>query len=86
MSPPARFCRGLIRVYQHARSGRPSPCRFFPTCSEYALEAIELHGAVRGTWLAARRVGRCHPWGRQGIDLVPPPRAQGHSPADGKVR
>ncbi len=81
MSPLARFFRGLIRVYQYLRVGHPSPCRFFPTCSEYALEAIEVHGAFRGSWLAARRLGRCHPWGRQGIDLVPEPRtAPAHAP------
>ena len=46
-------------------------CRFQPTCSAYALEALEKHGAVRGGWLAARRVLRCHPWGGSGIDNVP---------------
>lgn len=47
-------------------------CRFQPTCSAYALEALETHGALRGGWLAARRVLRCHPWGGAGIDNVPP--------------
>jgi uncharacterized protein len=74
VSRSARGLSGLIRLYQRARAGRPSPCRFFPTCSAYALEAIELHGAARGSWLAARRLGRCHPWGAHGIDLVPEPR------------
>ena len=60
-----------IRGYQAARFGRPSPCRFWPTCSAYAIEAIEVHGAGRGTWLAVRRIGRCHPWGGKGIDPVP---------------
>lgn len=46
-------------------------CRFQPTCSAYALEALETHGALRGSWLAARRVLRCHPWGGSGIDNVP---------------
>lgn len=46
-------------------------CRFQPTCSAYALEAIERHGAARGGWLAARRVCRCHPWGAAGFDPVP---------------
>ncbi|HZQ27451.1 MAG TPA: membrane protein insertion efficiency factor YidD [Acidimicrobiales bacterium] len=67
----ARLLRGAIRLYQLARSGRPSPCRYWPTCSNYALEAIERHGAIRGTWLAARRIGRCHPWGGHGADPVP---------------
>jgi hypothetical protein len=78
VSRAARALRALIVGYQHLRTGRPSPCRFFPTCSAYALEAVEVHGALRGTGLAARRLCRCHPWGAHGIDLVPEPR---HSPA-----
>ncbi|XAS64117.1 membrane protein insertion efficiency factor YidD [Pseudarthrobacter sp. So.54] len=46
-------------------------CRFFPSCSAYALEAITVHGAVKGTWLAARRLVRCHPWNAGGVDHVP---------------
>ena len=57
-SPTARWpCVG----YQRPRGRRPSPCRFDPSCSAYALEALEAHGAVRGAWLAVRRLGRCHP-------------------------
>ncbi len=48
-------------------------CRYQPTCSAYALEALETHGALRGTWLTLRRIGRCHPWGGSGIDNVPKP-------------
>lgn len=61
----------FVRGYQAVRAGRPSPCRYWPTCSQYALEAIEAHGAGRGGWLAVRRLGRCHPWGGKGIDCVP---------------
>lgn len=71
MTPAARALRGLLRGYQAVRSGRPSPCRYWPTCSAYALEAVETHGAGRGGVLALRRVGRCHPWGGSGVDPVP---------------
>lgn len=47
-------------------------CRFYPTCSNYALEAIHTHGAGKGSWLAARRLCKCHPWHAGGVDLVPP--------------
>jgi putative membrane protein insertion efficiency factor len=68
---PSRGLLGLIRFYQLARHGRPSPCRYWPSCSEYAREAIERHGALGGGWLAVRRLGRCHPWGGHGADPVP---------------
>lgn len=60
-----------IEWYQRQRAGMLSPCRFFPSCSEYAHEAIERHGAWRGGWLAARRLGRCRPFGAFGYDPVP---------------
>ena len=47
-------------------------CRFYPTCSTYAVEAIEAHGATRGTWLALKRILKCHPWHPGGVDPVPP--------------
>ncbi len=72
MSPAARPLHAAVRAYQRVRSGRPSPCRFQPTCSTYALEALEVHGAARGSWFAARRLCRCHPWGGHGWDPVPP--------------
>jgi putative membrane protein insertion efficiency factor len=46
-------------------------CRYYPSCSAYALNAVETHGALRGSWLAARRLGRCHPWAAGGVDPVP---------------
>lgn len=68
----ARMLMGVVRFYRTAISPwTPPSCRYTPTCSEYALQALELHGAARGSWLAARRVMRCHPWGGQGFDPVP---------------
>jgi putative membrane protein insertion efficiency factor len=62
----------LLRFYQLAISPMLGPrCRFYPSCSMYALEAIRTHGAGRGSWLAARRVCRCHPWNPGGLDPVP---------------
>lgn len=64
---------GTIRFYRKGISPfTPPACRFTPTCSAYALEAVERHGAVRGSWLALRRILRCHPWGGWGYDPVPP--------------
>ena len=60
-----------VHAYQTLGSGRPSHCRYWPTCSSYALEAFEVHGALRGSWLTVRRIGRCHPWGGAGVDPVP---------------
>jgi uncharacterized protein len=71
VSLPVRGLRMLIRGYQRLAVGRPSPCRFDPSCSSYALEALEQHGAGRGTWLILRRLARCHPWGGMGWDPVP---------------
>lgn len=73
--PVGRVLLGAIHAYQAARAGRPSPCRFHPSCSAYAAEAIELHGAGRGSWLAVRRIGRCRPFGGQGWDPVPDTRS-----------
>jgi putative membrane protein insertion efficiency factor len=62
----------LVRFYQRAISpGLPAACRFYPSCSAYAATAIERHGAVKGSWLALRRVSRCHPFHPGGIDPVP---------------
>lgn len=63
----------LLRFYQLAISPVLGPrCRFYPSCSNYALEALRVHGAARGSYLAARRVCRCHPWNAGGVDPVPP--------------
>lgn len=63
-----------IETYQRAFEGRPSPCRFFPSCSEYGHEAIAVHGPGRGLWLTVRRLARCRPLGPSGFDPVPLPR------------
>jgi uncharacterized protein len=72
MSPAARVLAGAVTAYRAVRRPRPA-CRYLPSCSAYALEALESHGAVRGSWLSLRRLLRCHPWGGFGYDPVPPP-------------
>ena len=64
---------GLIYFYKYAISPlTPASCRHTPTCSQYAVEAITIHGPFRGAWLAIKRIVRCHPWGTHGYDPVPP--------------
>ena len=70
-SGPARGLLRTINLYQRLTSHRASPCRYVPSCSEYAREAVETHGAARGAWLATRRLSRCHPLGGFGFDPVP---------------
>lgn len=80
----AQYCLiGLVRAYRAVLSpvltallAPMGGCRFEPTCSQYALEAIQRHGALRGCGLALGRLGRCHPWGGCGYDPVPPARQQ----------
>lgn len=67
----ARVLIAVIRAYQAWSATRPPHCRYDPSCSRYAVEALAVHGLFRGGWLAARRVGRCHPWGGMGYDPVP---------------
>ena len=68
----SRIVLALIRFYQLAiNPWLPPRCRYQPTCSQYAIEAVQKHGALKGGWLALRRIGRCHPWGSSGYDPVP---------------
>ncbi len=82
----------LLRFYKVAVSPMLGDrCRFYPSCSDYAREAIQYHGAARGSMLAARRLCRCHPFSAGGIDLVPMPerakdRAQEHEPGSDRVQ
>lgn len=91
VATPRLLLVALVRAYQLLVSPLLGPtCRFYPSCSAYALEAVTVHGAVRGTYLAARRLARCHPWNPGGVDLVPgtasrhvlPPDPPADPPAD----
>jgi len=78
---PALFLRALVRFYQLAISPLLTPsCRFHPSCSEYARQALTRFGAVEGTRLAVLRLLRCHPWGEAGFDPVPEARPEGSQP------
>jgi len=84
VSPASQVLAGAVRAYRWVRRtirpGLPT-CRYIPSCSAYGLEALETHGAVRGSWLTLRRVCRCNPWGGYGYDPVPEARrpAASHS-------
>nr|WP_297423026.1 membrane protein insertion efficiency factor YidD [uncultured Actinotalea sp.] len=72
---PRALLLGLLWVYRTFVSPLTGPtCRYYPSCSGYAVLAVQRHGALRGSWLAARRLGRCHPWAAGGVDDVPPAR------------
>ena len=69
---PGSILAGAVRLYQLVVSPlMPPRCRHLPTCSDYAIDALREHGALRGGWLAARRIARCHPFGTSGYDPVP---------------
>lgn len=81
---PRRIALALIRLYQRCLAPALVPaCRFYPSCSAYAHQAIEQHGLGRGVWLAARRVARCHPYHPGGFDPVPATRAAPHGAQHG---
>jgi putative membrane protein insertion efficiency factor len=72
MNPASGLVRALILGYQHLISPiLPGSCRFWPSCSHYALEAVGRFGAIKGGWLGLRRILRCHPWGGSGYDPIP---------------
>ncbi|MEV2278507.1 membrane protein insertion efficiency factor YidD [Nocardiopsis sp. NPDC050513] len=83
---PTAFARLLIlpiRGYQRFISPLfPPVCRFYPSCSAYAVEALRVHGALRGLWLGTRRIARCHPFHPGGLDPVPPPKGRRHTEAE----
>jgi putative membrane protein insertion efficiency factor len=69
---PSQLLAGTFRAYKRVVSPLlPQACRFHPTCSEYAAQAVEIHGAIKGSALAAQRLMRCHPWNAGGFDPVP---------------
>lgn len=72
MNPFSLILIGMVKFYQGAISPHTPPsCRFTPTCSQYAIEAVRRYGAAKGGWLALKRLARCHPWGGSGYDPVP---------------
>jgi len=81
----ARPLIAMVRAYQTVRAGKPSPCRYWPSCSAYAVEALEVHGALRGLGLAAWRIARCNPFGGHGVDPVPEQRSAAKKKASGRV-
>ncbi|MEJ5868332.1 membrane protein insertion efficiency factor YidD [Pseudokineococcus sp. 5B2Z-1] len=81
---PRRLLVLLVRVWQLVVSPwYPPVCRFYPSCSAYAVQALDRHGAARGGWLAARRLLRCHPWNPGGVDHVPPVGGRAEAPPHG---
>ena len=92
MNLPQHILTGAIRVYRYAVSpaqvylfGTTGGCRYTPSCSAYALEAVVRHGALAGAWLAVKRIGRCHPWGGCGHDPVPDTAGCAPDPGPGAI-
>lgn len=86
-SVAARLLMALISAYRRFISPLlGARCRFYPSCSAYGLEAVRVHGALRGSWLAVRRIGRCQPFNPGGVDPVPPARRGPELPAPEGVR
>lgn len=81
-SPAVSRLVRLVEWYQRSMEGRPSPCRFTPSCSSYAHEALVVHGSRRGLWLTVRRLARCRPFGPSGFDPVPDPPLPAPPPKD----
>ena len=87
MNPLTWLLSGLIRLYRVVLSPvMPPHCRYWPSCSEYALQALRVHGPIKGSWYALRRIGRCHPWGGSGYDPVPGADGHSHDVAHGDTR
>lgn len=75
---------GLVRLYQLIISPYlPSSCRYHPTCSQYGIDALRQHGALKGGWMAIKRIARCHPWSEGGYDPVPPSQQELSKPEKG---
>jgi len=75
-----KIAKAPIYFYRYVISPHTPPrCRFYPTCSAYGLEAIEKHGALKGSWLTLKRIGKCHPFHEGGVDFVPEPKPKGNN-------
>lgn len=82
--PVARVLAAVLRGYQRWISPLlPPSCRFYPSCSAYAVEALQVHGALRGSWFAAKRLVKCGPWHPGGVDVVPPRQVSTRTDTDG---
>jgi putative membrane protein insertion efficiency factor len=82
---PQLVLLGMLWVYRTFVSPLTGPtCRYYPSCSGYAVLAVQRHGALRGSWLAVRRLGRCHPWAAGGVDDVPPTRERPTPPTSAR--